>query len=95
MDPSAFHVAESFLHGLILAHFDVLPELLAKDINSVDQFLLGLLVADQVGELSAEPIVVLTIVIDLALLLTASTQVVNKLLLSVIETATHSLTHVS
>ena len=95
MDPAALHVAKSFQHGLILARFDVFPELLAQDVNSVDQFFLGLLVADQVGELTAEPIVVLTIVIDLALLLTASTQVVNKLLLGIIETAAHSLTHVS
>ena len=72
LNPAAFHIAKSLLKRLILSLDDVLPELLAKDINTVEQFFLGLSIANEVWEFSRETIVVVTVLVHAALLIASA-----------------------
>ena len=59
------------------------------------KFLLSLRVANKIRELTAESVVVLAVIVDLALLLAATSQVVDELTLSVVKASAHALSQVS
>ena len=44
--PATLHVAKALLHVLVLPLLDVLPEILAKDVDTIQQLLLCLFVRD-------------------------------------------------
>jgi len=59
------------------------------------QLFLGLRVADQVGELTAEPVVILAVLIDAFLLIALAAQVVDELTLGFVKTAADTLSEIA
>ena len=65
--------------------------MLAEDVDPVLQFPSGLLVPDQIWELSAESVIILAVLVDPPLLVTLPSQVADELVLGLVETATDTL----
>ena len=74
------------VHAVIFPSLDLFPKLLRQDINPILQLQFGLLVAKELWELRAEPVVALAELIDLPLHLTSSAQVIDERPLHVIQT---------
>ena len=71
---------------------DVVPEELAEDRNPVVQLFERLRVTNQIGELHAEPVVIVAVFVHFALLIAVTAQIIDELLLSFVQAPADALT---
>ena len=92
MNPASLHVAQSFFHRFVLPLLDVLPQRLAENVDPVLKLFESFWIANQIGEFPAKSIIVVTVLINSALLVALPPEILNELLLRLIQAPAHSLT---